>query len=598
MSNVSVIMVSYHTGNVLPVAIASVLMQDGLTELLVIDNGNPPDVIAQLQQRALMDPRLKIITGHGNVGFAAACNLGARAAAGEYLLLLNPDCILPPGALTALVRGMNILPNTMLAGAHMVNPDGSEQRGGRRCLLTPSSALGEMAGLRKLNRHHTPMPCETHDVAAVSGACMCIRKADFELLGGMDEGYFLHVEDMDLCMRVAKAGKRIVCVPEVTIAHLLSTSGNASSSFIEQHKAKGFVRYFEKHFSETAWPGLIALLKAAISVRYALRKWSRRAGREHSGKAIAASRKLMILASSLTEQPQHGVFAGKTVLVTGATSQVGVYVVKHLLGMGAAVLAVSREDAPPFAHPGLKWLKRDITRDDFSLDGYLADIAIHSAPQWYLPKIIPVLANSDVRRIVSIGSTSVFSKAASHNGFEKDLVAKHARAEQETATLCDAKNIAWTILRPTMIYGVGLDKNISSLSRFIERFGFFPVYPPAMGRRQPVHAEDVAFGALQAVACETAFGKSYNVSGGDILTYRAMLEQIFAALNRPMKIVESTLLPFLFSVAGVLFQRDHVTSEVAYRMNEDLIFFHDDATHDFGYHPRGFLSGGAEDLGL
>ena len=304
MSSASVVIVSYHTGAVLTTALASVLGQKGLANVVVVDNGNPPDVLARLQQMALMDARIMVVTGQGNVGFASACNLGATQATGEYILLLNPDCILPPGALITLMHEINKLPNTMLAGVHLVNPDGSEQRGGRRNLLTPATALGEMLGLGKLNMHKHPMPAETHDVPAISGACMFIRKADYESIGGMDENYFLHVEDLDLCMRVSKLGKRIVCVPSITIAHLLSTSGGAGRKLIEYHKAKGFIRYFGKFFSGP----LLPVLTAGIWARYKLR---RMIPRHQSEAKMAASRKLMVLASSLTTAQDAGSLTGK-----------------------------------------------------------------------------------------------------------------------------------------------------------------------------------------------------------------------------------------------------------------------------------------------
>ena len=589
MSHTSVIMVSFHTGAVLPVAVTSVLSQEGLAELVLVDNGNPPDMLARLQQMALSDARLKIISGQGNIGFAAGCNLGAKQAVGDYLLLLNPDCLLPPNALLVLMREMNALPNTMLAGVHIVNPDGSEQRSARRVLLTPKTALRHAFGMGK---KPSAMLAETHDVSAISGACMCIRKSDFEALGGLDEGYFLHVEDMDLCMRVSRAGKRIVCVPAVKIAHLLSTSGNTRGEFIERHKAKGFIRYFEKHFSEEAFFGVMHTLRAGVWMRYYMRKTF--SGKRSSN--IAASRKLMILASSLVSSSSVPAITGKTVVVTGATSQVGVYVVKHLLASGAAVLAVSRDEPLPFEHPHLKWLKGDIARDDFSLGGFLADVAIHSAPLWFLPKILPLLATSDVRRVVAVGSTSIFTKASSRNAFEKDVVVKYTRTEQDIAAISAVQKMAWTIVRPTLVYGAGLDKNISSVAACVKRFGFFPVYPPAVGRRQPVHAEDVALATLQAAVTEQAHNKGYNISGGEVLTYRAMIERVFVALGQPVRIIETTLLPSVFALAGVLLRRHYLTRDVATRMNEDLIFFHDDAVQDFGYAPRVFLSGGTGDL--
>ena len=132
----------------------------------------------------------------------------------EFLLLLNPDCLLPPDALTDMMDGFNEVAGAMLAGCWLQNPDGSEQRGGRRQLLTPMTALAEALALHRffkvnrLNDYQTPMPSVTHEVPSISGAFVCMRVVDFQRMRGMDEGFFLHVEDLDLCMRVAMPGAR------------------------------------------------------------------------------------------------------------------------------------------------------------------------------------------------------------------------------------------------------------------------------------------------------------------------------------------------------------------------------------------------------
>ena len=277
MALCSIVMISYHTGPVLFASVKSALRQPHLSELIVVDNGNPPDVLARLQRLALSERCLRVLTGHGNIGFAAACNLGAKEVTAEFLLLLNPDCLLPPNALTDMMDGFNEMPEAMLAGCWLQNPDGSEQRGGRRQLLTPLTALAEAFSLhrffkiKRLNDHHTPMPTVTHEVQAISGALMCMHMFDFQRMGGMDEGFFLHVEDLDFCMRVRNAGGVIICVPRVKVTHMLSTSGDASSNFIEWQKTKGFVRYFDKHYHGKYLPGLLSLAKLAIYARCTVR---------------------------------------------------------------------------------------------------------------------------------------------------------------------------------------------------------------------------------------------------------------------------------------------------------------------------------------
>src|SRR5262245_18009712 len=139
----SVVMVSFHTGPVLFEAIASVLAQTVPVELCLVDNGNPPDIVARLQGMAAADPRIRFITGHGNVGFSKGCNTGARAAIGEYLLFLNPDSKLPPDALAKLQTHAVSLKRPYLLGARLLDEDGRDQRGCRRALLTPATALVE-----------------------------------------------------------------------------------------------------------------------------------------------------------------------------------------------------------------------------------------------------------------------------------------------------------------------------------------------------------------------------------------------------------------------------------------------------------------------
>lgn len=601
MNTCSVIMVSYRTGPVLFVSVKSALKQKQLAEVIVVDNGNPPDVLARLQQMALTDPRLKIVSGGGNGGFARGCNIGARQAGGDYLLLLNPDCLLPPDALTGMMEALETFTDARLATCRLQNPEGEEQRSDRRRLITPGMAILRAFGLHWLKQRpaHPPSADETREVSAISNTFMCIRRKDFNRLGGMDEGFFLPVADLDLCLRVHRNGGRIIRVPGVRVTHMPGIGGKVPVRFLEWHRAKGLLRYFTKHFQREYVPGLLLVAHMVILVRFAFRmsigKLRRLTSRQPDPHSVAAKR-LMVLASGLAELPETGEFHGRTVLVTGATSQVGLCVVRRLISSGAAVLALSRGDAIPFDHERLRWIKGDLTDEALHLEDYLVDLAVHCAPLWHLPPTLKMLAAAEVKRVIAFGSTSIFGKAMSRNTHEKEVVEQLTRAEADLAAGCDALGIQWTLLRPTLVYGVGLDVNVTSLAHIIDRYGFFPVYPPAFGRRQPVHADDLAMAVLQAAATAESVGKAYNVSGGEVLTYRQMLERLFAVCGRPPRIVATTLLPFLLDMAGWVSRKKHINGEIARRMNDDLIFFHDDARRDFGFHPRPFLSGGAKDI--
>ena len=279
---VSVIMVSYRTGPVLALAVDAALApdQEGVTELILVDNGNSPGVTAALARRMVTEPRLRLISGHGNVGYARGCNLGAREARGRHLLLLNPDCCLKPGAVPALLAEAAALGAEWMLGCRVRNPDGTEQRGSRRALLTPLTALVEAFRLdrlspklfqrHRLSQHETALPERIARVPAISGACMMLPATTYRAAGGLDEGYFLHVEDLDLCLRLHRAGIPTYFAPHVEAVHHASTSCT-HPLVIEWHKTRGFLRYFGLHYGWLRWLPVLAPLAAAIFGRLGLR---------------------------------------------------------------------------------------------------------------------------------------------------------------------------------------------------------------------------------------------------------------------------------------------------------------------------------------
>ena len=279
---VSVIMVSYRTGPVLAPAVDAVLApdQEGVGELILVNNGNSPGVTTALARRMATEPRLRLISGHGNVGYARGCNLGAREARGRHLLLLNPDCCLKPGAVPTLLSEAAALGDDWMLGWRVRNPDGTDQRGSRRALLTPLTALVEAFRLdrlsptlfqrHRLSQHETALPEGTARVPAISGACMMLPATTYRAAGGLDEGYFLHVEDLDLCLRLHRAGIPIYFAPHVEAVHHASTS-RTYPLLIEWHKTRGFLRYFGLHYGRLRWLPVLVPLAAATFGRLGLR---------------------------------------------------------------------------------------------------------------------------------------------------------------------------------------------------------------------------------------------------------------------------------------------------------------------------------------
>lgn len=246
---ISVIMVSYMTGPALHEAIRSVMNDKDIFELILVDNGNTVAARQSIAKVVEKHDNIRLLQGHGNIGFGKACNYGAKLARGEFFLFLNPDALIEKGAARKLADCGNNLKEPWITGGMLKDVHGNEQRGGRRGRLTPTSAIVSFSPLHKLpflksiHRENDPLPEEPQGYATVSGACLMMDRQSFDTVGGFDESYFLHVEDIDLCKRVRQAGGEVCFVPSATVMHYGSTS-QVGRQRVEWEKLKGFTRYF------------------------------------------------------------------------------------------------------------------------------------------------------------------------------------------------------------------------------------------------------------------------------------------------------------------------------------------------------------------
>ncbi|WP_091736115.1 glycosyltransferase family 2 protein [Phenylobacterium immobile] len=272
-AGVSVIMVVYMTGEALKQSLSCVLADPLVDEFIIVDNGSKPADVSRLAELAAREPRVKLITGHGNVGFARGANLGARAATSDTFVFLNPDAFLQPGCLAMLANEIAHRPVPSIVGGRVLNADRTEQRGARRGDITPMTAivsLGRLSrfapGLSRFDIHWEAeaAPADVTAVPTISGACFCMRRADFDAVQGFDEGYFLHVEDVDLCWRVRQAGGEVLFHPKAEVVHLGHTS-QTSPLRVEFHKGRGLVRFFRKR-ARTAPQKLAALLLTPLVI--------------------------------------------------------------------------------------------------------------------------------------------------------------------------------------------------------------------------------------------------------------------------------------------------------------------------------------------
>jgi len=271
-------------------------------------------------------------------------------------------------------------------------------------------------------------------------------------------------------------------------------------------------------------------------------------------------------------------------LVIGGTGLVGGYIVEHLVRRGERPLVLSRS---PREQPGIDWLRGDLTRPDTLTLPPFATLYC-TADAVLLAGALPRLFNPALRRLVVFSSTSVLTKQDTEVASEQQAMRKLADAERKIAALCEQQNVGWTILRPTLIYSEGRDTNITPLSRLIRRFGFMPLVGGAPGLRQPVHAEDLAIGAIAAALSPAAVNKIYSLPGAETLTYREMIGRIFDGMRLPRRTV--SVPPWLwraaFGLAKPLFPGANVAMGI--RMMKDMTFDSTPAVEDLGWNPRKF----------
>jgi nucleoside-diphosphate-sugar epimerase len=214
-----------------------------------------------------------------------------------------------------------------------------------------------------------------------------------------------------------------------------------------------------------------------------------------------------------------------------------------------------------------------------------------AAPIWVLPDYFPMLEACGIKRIVCLSSTSVISKAHSDNLQEQQLSERLAHAETALQVWAANHQVQWIIIRPTLIYGDGKDKNITAISRFIRLFKCFPILETAQGLRQPVHARDVATACLVTLHNADISHRVYTLSGGETLTYAAMVTRIFETLQLPARIipVPRWLFQCVIHCLRCFPRYRHLTIDMVERMNQHLDFSHTELNSDTGFTPSAFI---------
>ncbi len=215
-------------------------------------------------------------------------------------------------------------------------------------------------------------------------------------------------------------------------------------------------------------------------------------------------------------------------------------------------------------------------------------VVAHLAPIWLLPPVLPELLAQGWTRVVAVSSTSRWTKAQSSDPAERGVARRLAEAEAEVARLCEAAGATWTVLRPTLVYAEGRDRNVSRLAGLARRFGVLPLSGRGEGLRQPVHADDLAAAVIAALASPAAANRAYDLPGGETLTYADMCRRVFAGLGRPPRLLHAP--PWLWR-AGLALASPLLPgagAAMGERMSADLVFDPGPAQRDLGWNPRPF----------
>lgn len=290
----SVIIVNWNTGELIRRCVESLFadLPDTGAEVFIVDSASTDGSTQELQAQF---PQAVYIYSSQNIGFGPANNLALRQASGEWVLLLNPDTLVHPGAIRALLSFMEQHPHAGAAAARLLNPDGSLQYS-----CSPEPTLGSeflrlfhLGGVRPDGYYAMEAWDQTQarPVDVILGACMLLRKAALDQVGHFDERFFMYNEETDLCRRIRQAGWSIYWVPQAQVTHYggQSTRQMAAEMFVQLYRAK--VAYFRKYHSPPAVAGYKLILFLTSLPRLALGPVARLepAGRGEKHRAIAAN---------------------------------------------------------------------------------------------------------------------------------------------------------------------------------------------------------------------------------------------------------------------------------------------------------------------
>ncbi len=269
MTGLGAVVVSYNARGHLLDCLRS-LRAEGVSQVVVVDNASSDGSAEAVRE---FDPEVVVVETGANLGFGTAANRGVELVAGDYVLILNPDAVVEPGATKVLAEALDRDATLAVVGPRVENPDGTLYPSARRFpdlwVAAGHAFLGVVRPENRFTREYRMTDADRsrpHFVDWVSGTCMLVRRSAFAGLGGFDEAYFMYVEDVDLCWRAWRAGWRVGYEPGARVVHAVGgSSRHAPYRMIVAHH-RSLLRFAAKTAT-----GRRRLLLPAVAAALALR---------------------------------------------------------------------------------------------------------------------------------------------------------------------------------------------------------------------------------------------------------------------------------------------------------------------------------------
>lgn len=267
--DIGVVVVAYASASTIERCLSALLSARDVARVLVVDNASPDDTADIVARLARRDPRLGLVRNPDNRGFGAACNQGATALAQPWIAFVNPDVFVSRDTLARLVDCAIARPGAGLLGVEQRDEQGLPDPASRRADPSLRDQLRSFGNRELLFLGRDPDQA-VQPVEAVSGALMLLPAVLFVRLGGFDEGYRLHAEDLDLCRRVRQAGYEVVVANTLAVTHVRGVSSRRRPAWVEYQKHRGLWRYFRKFEAADTPPLLRPVLFLALWAHFAL----------------------------------------------------------------------------------------------------------------------------------------------------------------------------------------------------------------------------------------------------------------------------------------------------------------------------------------